>query len=146
VYYGVVFEVKKDIRLRMSRPEDIPAASVQGDSPPSDFGEALYGSPLIGNSPAIVKVRGQIKRIALTDAPVLVVGETGTGKSAVAEMIHRLSKPSRAPFVVVAVGALPRELVLDELFGHAKGAFSGATMDRAGVIQRLNTVVSSLMD
>ena len=70
------------------------------------------------------------RRIAAHDVPVLVLGETGTGKELFAEAIHAASQRAKAPFIAVNCGAIPRELVNAELFGHRKGAFTGADRDR----------------
>lgn len=72
------------------------------------------------------------RRIAAHDVPVLVLGETGTGKELFAEAIHAASQRAKAPFIAVNCGAIPRELVNAELFGHRKGAFTGADRDRKG--------------
>ena len=87
---------------------------------------------LVGHSPAMRRLFGLIMRIASADVGVLIEGETGTGKELVAQEIHRLSgKPGRAP-VVVDCGALPQGLVESELFGHERGAFTGAVSSRDG--------------
>jgi two-component system, NtrC family, response regulator GlrR len=79
---------------------------------------------------------GQIERVALTGATVLIHGETGTGKELVAEALHELSPRSSAPFVVVDCGAIPRELIESELFGHVRGAFTSAAAERRGAFER----------
>ncbi|HDM08901.1 MAG: sigma-54-dependent Fis family transcriptional regulator [Deltaproteobacteria bacterium] len=85
-----------------------------------------------GNSRAIVELKKQIMIVAPTDAWVLISGENGTGKELVAHMIHRLSKRSRKPMVEVNCAAIPEELIESELFGHEKGAFTGASTMRKG--------------
>ena len=87
---------------------------------------------LAGDSPAIQVVRGFIERVAHTDATVLILGETGTGKEVIARNIHYYSKRQGHPFVAVNCGAIPGELLESELFGHEKGAFTGAITSRAG--------------
>jgi transcriptional regulator with PAS, ATPase and Fis domain len=87
---------------------------------------------MVGSSEAMQKVYRQIRQAAATDIPVLLIGETGTGKDVVARSIHRRSDRSGGPFFAVNLGALPRELVASELFGHKKGAFTGATEQRRG--------------
>lgn len=93
-----------------------------------------YGD-LIGGSPAVRRLYSLIERYATSPATVLVEGETGTGKELVAEAIHRASPRRDGPFVVVDCGALPRNLVESELFGHVKGAFTGADAARAGAFE-----------
>lgn len=91
---------------------------------------------LAGTSSAMQKVYRQIRRAASTDIPLLLLGETGTGKDLVAHTIHRLSRRRKQPFVAVNLGALPSELVASELFGHEKGAFTGATEQHRGVFEQ----------
>ncbi|MDI6710257.1 MAG: sigma-54 dependent transcriptional regulator [Thermoanaerobacterales bacterium] len=87
---------------------------------------------IIGETPAMVKIRDLITRVAPTDATVLVTGESGTGKEVVAVAIHRLSQRASGPFVTVNCAAIPEQLLESELFGHEKGAFTGATSSRIG--------------
>lgn len=81
---------------------------------------------IIGQSEAMKTVLGQIRQVAPTDSSVLIVGETGVGKELVAKAIHNLSSRKSGPFIPVNLAALPHELVASELFGHEKGAFTGA--------------------
>lgn len=90
---------------------------------------------LIGNSPAMVRLRAEVRAIAETDADVLVVGETGSGKEVVSRAIHRLGARAGQPFVAINCGALPAEIVESELFGHEKGAFTGASSQRIGKLE-----------
>ena len=87
---------------------------------------------LIGKSPAMKHLLEQIERVAPTDAWVLIRGENGTGKELVAQTIHRLSASSHKPMIEVNCAAIPEELIESELFGHEKGAFTGATESRRG--------------
>jgi DNA-binding NtrC family response regulator len=89
-------------------------------------------TPLLGQSPAMERVRTLIDRAAPTDANVLILGENGTGKEIVAREIHRLSRRSGHPMVSVDLGATAETLFESELFGHVKGAFTGADSDRMG--------------
>jgi formate hydrogenlyase transcriptional activator len=94
-----------------------------------------YGSGLpriVGNSAALQHVLGLVGVVAPTDATVLITGETGTGKELVARAVHRRSRRSAQAFVNVNCAAIPRDLVASELFGHEKGAFTGATHRRLG--------------
>ncbi len=87
---------------------------------------------ITGDSPAISELREQIARVAPTDAWVLILGGHGTGKELVAQTIHRLSPRSDRPMIEVNCAAIPEDLIESELFGHVKGAFTGADTDRQG--------------
>ena len=87
---------------------------------------------LIGNSPAWIEVFKNIGRVASTDVGVLLLGESGTGKEVVARAIHQNSARSRRPFIILNCAALPPELLESELFGHERGAFTGAVAQRRG--------------
>lgn len=87
---------------------------------------------LVGQSKPIQQVYRKIKEVVPTDIPVLIAGESGTGKEMVAQAIHELSNRKNGPFIAVNTGAIPRELIASELFGHLKGAFTGAIADKKG--------------
>ena len=90
---------------------------------------------LIGASEAMQQVFAAVRKLAPTDAPVLVLGESGTGKELVARAIHRLGVRAEEPFVAINCGAIPENLLESELFGHEKGAFTGAHAQRKGRIE-----------
>ncbi len=87
---------------------------------------------LTGNSPVICALKEKIERVAPTDAWVLILGEHGTGKELVAQSIHRLSRAGDRPMIDLNCAAIPEELIESELFGHEKGAFTGATASKRG--------------
>lgn len=91
---------------------------------------------LIGHSTAMRNVYQQIRQAAATDIPVLLLGETGTGKDFAAQAIHQQSSRNKEPFVVVNLGALPTELVASELFGYEKGSFTGASQQHPGKFEQ----------
>lgn len=93
---------------------------------------------LVGSTAAMQRVKKLIERIAPTESSVLILGETGTGKELVARRVHELSTRAHMPFVAVNCGALPENLVESELFGHRKGAFTGADAPRKGLIEVAN--------
>jgi transcriptional regulator with GAF, ATPase, and Fis domain len=95
--------------------------------------EAL--GPMVGRSMQVREIFGLIERIAPTDATVLIEGETGTGKDMVARTLHQLSHRAEGPFIVVDCGAVAGTLIESELFGHEKGAFTGATNTRQGAFE-----------
>jgi len=94
--------------------------------------QASMFEEIIGSSEALSRVLAHVTRVAPTDSTVLIKGETGTGKELVARAIHRLSRRSGRAFVLVNCAAIPPSLIASELFGHEKGAFTGATQRRLG--------------
>ncbi len=95
--------------------------------------------PLLGRSAAMREMFSRLSRIAATDSTVMISGETGTGKELVAQAIHDASPRAKRPFVIVDCAALPENLFESELFGHAKGAFTGAVADREGAFAAADT-------
>lgn len=97
--------------------------------------QAADGLPLIGEAPAIRRLRETLRQIADMDVDVLVEGETGTGKEVVADLLHRWGRRRAKPFVALNCGALPETVIESELFGHEAGAFTGAQRRRIGRIE-----------
>jgi len=93
---------------------------------------------LIGEHSLIQKITVLVKKVAVTDATILIMGESGTGKELVARAIHSASPRSDRPFIPVNCGAIPAELLESEMFGHERGAFTGAIGQRAGMFQLAN--------
>jgi DNA-binding NtrC family response regulator len=93
---------------------------------------------MVGQGPAITRLRQQIRKVAATDAPVLIGGESGSGKELAARAIHQCSQRSAGPFVAVNCGAISPSLIQSELFGHERGAFTGASSERRGLIEAAN--------
>ncbi len=93
-------------------------------------GDAFEG--MLGTCTKMQEVYSVIRKVATTDAPVLIMGESGTGKELVARAMHRLSVRQAEPFIVINCGAIPENLLESELFGHEKGAFTGAHIQRRG--------------
>ncbi|AOY00601.1 sigma-54 dependent transcriptional regulator [Jeongeupia sp. USM3] len=94
-----------------------------------------YQSEIIGEHPSIQRIRRDIRKIAPTDVNVLISGESGTGKELIARALHQQSPRADAPFIAVNCGSLPANLVQSELFGHERGAFTGASEKRIGRIE-----------
>lgn len=90
---------------------------------------------MLGPSPAIHAIFGLIHKMAKTNLPVLVTGETGTGKDVTAHAIHARSPRSQGPFVPINCGAIPETLLESELFGHERGAFTGAVHQKKGKLE-----------
>jgi DNA-binding NtrC family response regulator len=104
-------------------------ATTDGATPPT------AGPALVGSSPAMQEVFKQISLVAGSDLPVLLTGATGTGKDVAARALHAHSRRREGPFVAVSLAALAPSVVESELFGHVRGAFTGATADRAGLFE-----------
>ena len=94
--------------------------------------EAAGGAGLVGNSPAIRALFDTLVRVAPSNSSVLIQGESGTGKELIAQAVHRLSRRALGPLVAVNCAAIPEQLLESELFGHVKGAFTGASQSRQG--------------
>jgi len=103
-----------------------------------EIDKASMFEEIVGTSPALKGVLSRISKVAPTDSTVLITGETGTGKELVARAIHRRSNRASRPFVSVNCAAIPRDLIASELFGHEKGAFTGATQQRLGRFELAN--------
>jgi two-component system nitrogen regulation response regulator GlnG len=120
------------VLARPFRTEDVVAAVRQavGGRAPADHEHGLR--EVMGGSPAVARITAAVERVAPTDFTVLLQGETGTGKEVVARAIHRHSRRAAGPFVPVDCGAIPQALIESELFGHEKGAFTGADRPAIG--------------
>ncbi len=105
------------------------------------FSAAKHGdadSPLLGSSTVMVELRKQIAKLARSQAPIYISGESGSGKELVARLIHDQGPHAEAPFIPVNCGAIPSELMESEFFGHTKGSFTGAVNDKEGLFQAAN--------
>jgi formate hydrogenlyase transcriptional activator len=103
-----------------------------------EIDKASMFEEIVGTSPALKAVLSRISKVARSDSTVLITGETGTGKELVARAIHRRSNRASRAFVSVNCAAIPRDLIASELFGHEKGAFTGATQQRLGRFELAN--------
>jgi two-component system nitrogen regulation response regulator GlnG len=117
---NLVAAVQRSLARRRARPAEEPA------------GELDEPLPIIGRSPAMQEVYRIVARLVGTDLTVLITGESGTGKELVARALHDFGKRRNGPFVAVNMAAIPRDLIEAELFGHEKGAFTGAIARRPG--------------
>jgi transcriptional regulator with GAF, ATPase, and Fis domain len=100
--------------------------------------EQIRFGEILGSSPPMQEVFRKVQKVAATDISVLVTGETGTGKELIAREIHTRSGRAKGPFVTINCGAIPENLLESELFGHARGAFTGAVANKAGRFQSAN--------
>jgi two-component system, NtrC family, response regulator AtoC len=116
--------------IKASIPTDMPALPHL-----EELGENQY---FLAASPAMLNIYRQVKLLADSDVPVLILGESGTGKEVIAHLIHKHSQRSRHKFLKVNCAALPAELLESELFGHQRGAFTGAIKDRPGKFEQAN--------
>lgn len=128
------FSVDDVLKLARSVREQIPARAGHKGSkislPPRVVSPEI---PIIGRNPKFVECLKMVERVAATTLPVLITGESGTGKEIVARLIHQRSNRSDGAYIPVNCGAIPVELIESELFGHARGAFTGADRDRKGL-------------
>ena len=115
-----------DLRELVSVVERALATPRDGSTPPAED-DTEDQLPLIGRSPAMQEIYRVVARLMSTDLTVMIMGESGTGKELVARALHNYGKRRAAPFVAINMAAIPRELIESELFGHEKGAFTGAT-------------------
>ncbi len=128
-----------DIEKTGGRQETAAGKAQANQSPPqaavSDSENALLRKRLIGESEAIQRVRRTISKLARSLAPVMISGDSGTGKELAARLIHDLGPRADRPFVAVNCGAIPSELMESEFFGHMRGSFTGADADKEGLFQ-----------
>jgi DNA-binding NtrC family response regulator len=131
----------EEIRAIARRARELLALRAENVRLREELGGAFRG--LIGDSPALRQVQSVVRRAAPTDATVLITGESGTGKEVVARALHAESRRGGAAFVAINCSALPGELIESELFGHLRGAFTGADRDRVGLFEAAGAERSS---
>jgi two-component system, NtrC family, response regulator PilR len=124
--------ISKPIELENLRRLVSSALQLEGDT---SRAQDAVDQQLIGSAPAIQSLRKQISKLARSQAPVHIHGESGSGKEVVARLIHSTGARASGPFVAVNCGAIPPELMESELFGHMKGSFTGANQDKVGLFQ-----------
>ncbi|WP_278443243.1 sigma-54-dependent transcriptional regulator [Pseudomonas oryzihabitans] len=118
-------------RILVEREQRPPVAVEESVTPPPATGEI----GIIGNCAPMQDLFGKIRKVAPTDSTVLIQGESGTGKELVARALHNLSRRAKAPLISVNCAAIPETLIESELFGHEKGAFTGASASRTGLVE-----------
>ena len=129
-YFPKPFDLEELVRTVR---QAIGSAAAVTDEAPDDVAQGL---PLVGRSAAMQAVYRMITRVLRNDLTVLILGESGTGKELVAEAIHQLGNRARGPFIAVNTAAIPAELIESELFGHEKGAFTGAVARHVGKFEQ----------
>jgi transcriptional regulator with PAS, ATPase and Fis domain len=105
------------------------------DAGKGETGPPTFRSPFLGSAPSIQKVRAMIEKVRDSDAPVFILGESGTGKELAARTIHETGHRRAGQFVAVNCAAIPENLLESELFGHARGSFTGAVRDKPGLVE-----------
>lgn len=124
------FELRPVVEAVLRAQEEI--KTVRSSKKPEKLAEADYRETIIGTSPAMQGVFKMIGRVSRSDAPILITGESGCGKEIVATAIHKFSQRATKEYVAINCAAIPGDLLESELFGHEKGAFTGATAQRVG--------------
>ena len=120
---GILHRIEEKFRL------------VQDATVGAELMETFPSTEIIGATPKMVEIYKKVAKVARTDSPVLVVGDSGSGKELVARAVHSHSQRASAPFIVVNCGALPETLLESELYGHERGSFTGATGARKGLLE-----------
>jgi two-component system nitrogen regulation response regulator GlnG len=124
-------------RLRLGKHTELDVEPVDSDVELGEWAGERFGD-VIGATPPMRRLFALLAKAASTEATILLSGETGTGKEALAEAVHQMSRRAKGPFIVVDCGSIPHELIASELFGHAKGSFTGAGADKQGLIEAAN--------
>jgi DNA-binding NtrC family response regulator len=124
-------------RLRLGKHTEVDVEPVDSNVELGEWASDRFGD-VLGSTAPMKRLFALLAKAAPTEATILLQGETGTGKEAIAEAVHRASRRSKGPFVVVDCGSIPHELIASELFGHARGSFTGAATDKQGLIEAAN--------
>jgi len=124
--------------LDTERLRELVKAALQLTKVPANIENLPSADGLLGQSDGMRTLKEKIFKVARTQAPVFIYGESGTGKELVARLIHHQSARMEQPFIAVNCGAIPRDLMESEFFGHAKGSFTGASSEKAGFFRAAN--------
>ncbi len=130
----ILLTIRKALTMREGPEIAVSSSPVEKNQPAL----LVSGQYIFGDSPVFISLLEQIKRVAPTNYSVIIYGETGSGKEGVAQEIHKRSKRKNKPFVAIDCGALSKELASSELFGHEKGAFTGALFQKTGSFEIAN--------
>ncbi len=124
--------ILRNVNERLEAEQKIRSLTIETEFLKEELHELQHFGEILGNSPALMRVLGDVQQVADTEATVLIQGETGTGKEVMARAIHANSRRRDHPFVKVNCAAIPATLIESEFFGHEQGAFTGATKKREG--------------
>jgi DNA-binding NtrC family response regulator len=123
---------RDELRLTVAKALQFSGLAIENKRLKGELADRIDFRSLVGSSAAMEKVFGIVRKVADTEASVLITGESGTGKELVARSIHAGSERRNGPFIAINCAAIPRDLLESELFGHVKGAFTGAVKDKTG--------------
>ena len=124
-----------ELRQAIAKALDLKTIAYEKKMLDQELKENLHFGILVGNSPRMMHIYEMIRQVAATRTNILISGESGTGKELVAKAIHKQSNRNDKPFVTINCGGIPEDLIESELFGHKKGAFTGATYDKKGLFE-----------
>ncbi|MBA2540745.1 MAG: sigma 54-interacting transcriptional regulator, partial [Deltaproteobacteria bacterium] len=124
-------------RLRLGKHTEMDVEPIDTNVDLESWSGDRFGD-VLGTTAPMKRLFSLLAKAAPTEATIMLQGETGTGKEAIAEAVHSASKRAKGPFVVVDCGSIPHELIASELFGHARGSFTGASGDKQGLIEAAN--------
>lgn len=127
-----------ELKLLMSHALQLRAMKQEINLLHRELSDSYHSERILTNNPKVMELCRTIAKVAQSNASVLIVGESGTGKELIAKALHYNSPRAKGPFIKVNCGALPESLLESELFGHEKGAFTGAQMQRHGLFERAN--------
>ncbi|EPL11071.1 sigma-54 dependent transcriptional regulator [Pseudomonas sp. CF161] len=130
-----VARILRDRQSAQANPAERPVGKAANTGEKAGAGNSNGEIGIIGSCPPMQDMYSKIRKVAPTDSNVLIQGESGTGKELVARALHNLSKRAKAPMISVNCAAIPETLIESELFGHEKGAFTGASAGRAGLVE-----------
>jgi len=127
-----------DSQTLMARIDQALLVSAGDDSPATEHADESWREGVVYRSTCMAELLADARMVAVSDASILIRGESGSGKEVLARAIHRASQRAAGPFIAINCGAIPEQLLESELFGHARGAFTGAAVARSGLIQAAN--------
>jgi len=126
---------KDELRQTIAKALELKTLEHEKEIIDDELKQTIHFGKIIGNSPTMLHIYNMIRQVAETNTNILVTGESGTGKELIAQAIHAQSDRRDKPFVVINCGGIPETLMESELFGHKKGAFTGATSDKKGLFE-----------